>query len=202
MKGRAILAVGMVAGLLSGAFLLTRPDERPVPSNSRPTAPRAGGVLREPGRDEGPFLFGREVSFDQAAREAKYHLYRPNHPIANDDNIRKVFIEATSDDSGRPWAHVAIDYESGILILILPAWVDGFETPDKAQKQYEQIVSQYPGSYARIEEVHGVSALVVERNPRANSYVEVVLDGVRVRLTAKYAPLGAATLIEVASSLR
>jgi hypothetical protein len=159
----------------------------------------AGSILN-PSRDEGPLLHGQKVTVEGAEAEAGFRLLRPTHPAANDGNIRNVFIAHERDESERPWTQVAIDYESGLIILLLPAWVDGLDKDSR--REYQEVVDTYPGGpYAKVTTVRGVPALVIERNPKGHAYLSLVIDGVNLKLFAEYAPLEASLLTAVAESL-
>ena len=118
---------------------------------------------------------------------AGFILLLPDTAEANDGHIRYVFIDQTSDDAGKSFAQLAFDYDSGIVMYELPAWVDGLDGDPRAQ--YQQAAVGYPGGYATVANVHGVPALVVERNDQGRAYVDLVLDGVRFELIGKFAPL-------------
>lgn len=204
MKNRTVVALAAVAGLLLVALVGCRtspPEPRAASRTSPPesTPEQDAGSLVDRSRDQGPFLRGKKLSVAQAEAEAGFQLLRPHHPQANDGNIRNVFISQERDERGKPWAQVAIDYESGLIMLVLPAWVDGTEKDPR--KEYQEVVDTYPGPYARVTTVHDVPALVIERNPKGTAFLSVVIHGVKVKLFAEYAPLEASQLTEMAESL-
>lgn len=204
MKAKLVVASAIAVGLLMGAVLIANGSTPPRQSKSGaspgPARQKTAGIIFDPSRDDGPFLHSEKVSIEQADARAGFTPLRPDTPKANDGNVRNVFIEVTRDDYDTPWAQLAFDYDSGLLMLELPAWVDGMDKDPR--KQYQEMAEGYPGSYARVTTVRGVPALVIERNDKGSAYVDLVIEGVRVELYGVYGPLEAADLIAVAESLK
>lgn len=213
-------AVGLVALLALAALIragggtgsqpTTSVQDRPSTTvQARPsTAPTGGPGTLTQGirftRDHGPFGHGQKVALAEAEAMVSYPLLRPEHPVANDDSIRAVFVEVVADDgSGEVGERVAIDYESGLVVYIEPIdQLYGFEDPGH---QYAEMADGL-GPNASVEIIGSVPALVVapqEGGDEAGSVasVDLTLDGVRVMLLTKYAPLDKASLIQIAESL-
>ena len=91
----------------------------PVPA-STPSSGNLLGVDSFP-RDQGPFADGENVSLAEAEGTVPYHLYRPDSQLASDETIRAVFVETRFDEEGNPDVKAAIDYESGLLLIVSTA---------------------------------------------------------------------------------
>jgi hypothetical protein len=197
-------AVGITGLLLAAQILLFGPehDQRQAASvSSRPTVPsveRQGLTLP---REVGPFG-GQRVTLEAAQAAVSFQLVRPTHPLANDSSVRAVFLRVVPDDSLPSNAEqVAIDYDSGILVLLEPASQVGFE--DDPATQYQEMAEGYPPGKAEVSRVHGVPALLIPRDVSnaGPAIVDLTLEGVRVILYGAYAPLELSNLIEVAETV-
>jgi hypothetical protein len=209
MSGRARLLVGasVMAGLL-GTIVLSgilgaepsqqgkearrsvKPD-RPATSSNGP----AGLPFPSP---NAPLLFGVKSTLEEAETKAGFHLYRPDHPLANDNLITNVWVEETSTDE-TPWAQVVITYSSGLRMYLLPAWVDGFDKDP--QSEYEASEEGFNGR-AEAKVVAGHPALVVEAQGDGPAAIDLVVQGVRVQIIGGDAPVDAAAITAIAASIK
>jgi hypothetical protein len=174
------------------------------PSQSQPTAAAKVGELI-PLREEGPLPNGEKASISEAEKALGSHLYRPEHPLAGDASINAVFLALANDESG-PLTRVAVDYQSGVLLLIEPA--TGPYATDPAAFYEKRLASilqgvaggVYPeGTTAEIQTVSGVTALVTQ-NSEGWGDVDLVLGGLHIEIGAGYAQFDADTLVEIANT--
>jgi hypothetical protein len=152
-------------------------------------------------REAGPFG-GQRVTLEAAQEDVSFEIVRPSHPLANDSNVRAVFLQVVPDDSLSSDAEqVAIDYQSGIVVLLEPASQVGFE--EDPGSQYQEMAEGYPAGQAEVSTVHSAPALLISRNVSNDSpaVVDLTIDGVRVIFYGSYAPVELATLIEVAETI-
>ena len=196
------LAVAAIAGILVAGIVALSAGKATLPAG--PAGVGSGESLRglEISRDAGPFLNGERVTISQTEERGGFEFLRPQDSIANDANIRGVFYEEAAADTvpGGILRQAAIDYESGVVMIVRPSDVDsGFSDP---ATQYAKMAANYPTpGYARVTVVHGVPALVVQENERGGAYVDLVLDGLRIQLYAKYAPVTSSQLVKAAESI-
>lgn len=155
-------------------------------------------------RELGPFGNGRVSSLEEAQALVSFDLPRPSHPLANDAIVKYVFVQIVpADSSPTPVVQVAIDYTSGILVLLEPASQVGFA--DDPGAQYQEMAEGWPAG-VQVSQVRGVPALVIPRNVAENGVgnpaaVDLTLDGVRVGIYAKYAPLEVETVLAIAETV-
>jgi hypothetical protein len=174
-------------------------------------APRAGGPPRggiQFDRDHGPFLKSQRLTLAGAEAAFGSHLLRPSHSLANDDRVRAVFFERIPGDPNEDvlalrtdLLHVAIDYDSGVLITIELVKGTGslFET-DPAQ-QYAYMLADAPVG-SSVQDVHGVSALLLPADAAGEvDSVDLTLGGERISVSGEYADIELNTLIDIANTL-
>ncbi|MGH2554202.1 MAG: hypothetical protein ACRDHO_00600 [Actinomycetota bacterium] len=135
------------------------------------------------------------------------HLHRPDHTLASDSSVVAAFAATVRDDTGADINRVAVRYESGVFLLVEPA--AGPYAQDVGAF-YERIAGDIvsgisigvyqKGTTAEVVSISGVPALVTQ-NPEGFGDVDLVLDGLRLEITAGYAKVGAQSLVEVAKTL-
>jgi hypothetical protein len=116
-------AIGFVVGL--SAVLLVALGTRWIPAHGH----SASGELTRVhsglthSRNDGPFLFGKQMSLMEAQSEAGFSFLLPNDSIANESIVRAVYLEMRpGDPEGEtpcakfPETQAAIDYESGLIV--------------------------------------------------------------------------------------
>jgi hypothetical protein len=190
--------LGVIAGI-SVALVIWRTTSPPPDEGSRPGERDRSFAIDLP-RDQGPFVEGRRVTLSAAAEQAGFHLYRPQDVLASDDSIRAIYLEDTGGPGpagGQP--HLAVDYESGILLMIEPA----AGLPADRQSYLETLASEV-GPPAAVQDVHGVPALLIpeaihgQENPGS---VMFVLNGVQVTIYGQYDSFTLDELTRVANSV-
>lgn len=205
-RKRRIEAAAAILGLITAAALTTtllasHGPHGPFPANAAsPGAEEAqqkeaGSAVVSDG--SAPLLFGVEDTLSDAQKKAGFHLYRPQHELANDSLIEHVWVEETSNDDD-PWVHVSITYSSGIRMYLLPAWVDGFD------KDPESIYAGMAGSFgsrADTDPVEGHPALVLEKGAAGPAAIDLIIDGVRIQIIGGDAPVDAAAVTAIADTL-
>jgi hypothetical protein len=134
------------------------------------------------------------------------HIIRPSHAQANDSTIQHIFFERVPDDPNETLmplradvVHVAIDYQSGILVTV--ELVAGTENPfdlDPAS-QYQLMVVDSPGAQTTM--VQGAPAMTIPRDSSGPAIVDVTTQGERVVIGGDYATVEVTTLLEIAQTL-
>jgi hypothetical protein len=201
--------VAAAAAALVVAFLIlqggSRTPDHVAATTVRPQEEPKGEL--EITRDNGPLLSGEKVSVAEAVSNVAADsqntlaLLLPNHEAANDASIKNVYYESALDEGGNQTFQLAIDYDSGIVVVMRPAAQD-FGFADDPEKQYEEMADGYPNAgFAHVDTVHGVPALVVDENERGGAYVDLVLNGMRIQFYAAYAPVESKVLVQVAETL-
>jgi hypothetical protein len=128
-----------------------------------------------------------------------FHLYRPNSTLASDQTIRAVFVETLYDEDGTPEVKAAIDYDSGVLLIIYAAPQAITEDPSAF---WTKKASENDGR--SVDTVLGGPALVIQRNVNKTdnpSAVSLVIDGLQVTMYGQYNPIDAADLVKAANTL-
>ncbi len=203
MKRTSVLVVLAAAAGLVVARLVSSNEDVTLRA-ARETNPsghtRNGGPIAEPflPRDHGPFATAQKVTLEEAEEAVSFPLVRPQHALANDLLIRAVYVEIVSSGEGGVVEQGAIDYETGILLILSPATLDGFDSDPQAD--YEAMADAVPG--AQVQTVNGVPAFVFESaDGTSPAAIDLTLDGVRAILTGEYAPVDLEDLVGVAESL-
>lgn len=190
----ALLMVGVVGLALLDTSSTTVALDHPSQASQ-------AGVQPAFTRDHGPLLRGMKVTLEEALKIVSFPIRRPTHALANDALIRAVFVEVVPDDlPGAVGEQVVIDYESGI-VLYLDVAVG--ELADDPRGSLEAELRELPPQ-ARLTQVHGRPALAIPSatdSGESAASVILVVDGVRVVLQARYAPLDWQMLAEAADTI-
>src|SRR2546428_4918919 len=192
-------AMGVTAVVWASSSGAPKSAHAPGAGSSSPRFAR-GSIESAFSREKGPFFAGEKVSLGEAEDSAKlidkdFLFFRPNHPLANDDSIRSVFMETANDETGTARFQIAIDYESGILMYL---WPD--EGTDDLQKHYEALAAEF-GAGAEVTSINGAPALIVDGSDTRPSAASTVLSGIKIQLIAKNAQIDASTIPAIAQSL-
>lgn len=209
MRGTRLLVAGaaIVALLTAGAWMawMSARQDPEVSNAPRATVHQAEnetGSLTVP-REEGPLPLGKKVSLPEAERQFGGRIPRPAHPLANDGTINGIFVATATDDTGKSWLRIAIDYESGLLLYIDPARKTYMKD---ARGEYEDTVAQIrsgafgPGVSGSVRFISSAPALVTE-NAEGQGGVDMVLNGLRFQVYAEYSAIGATEVVSVAESI-
>jgi hypothetical protein len=210
------MAVAASVGLLAGVLVMS--DRSPNVGQSKSSGQAPGSAARPepesatdfaaiglpaPSRETGHLIGGRPVTLAEAEATAGYRLARPDHELANDSNIRGVFIVVLNEDApGSTHAVVSIDYESGILLIFHPA-SEGMQ--EGAAGAYEAEAAEMAPE-VQVTTVNGAPALVIPKDTDADkanpSAVDLVLGEVEVAIYGQYASFDIATIVAVAETLK
>jgi hypothetical protein len=198
MRRRLTWTICLMAGLglAVGLWSLVRPDSRP----------RSTAGLQLP-RDHGPFINGAQIDTISGA-EALFgrHIIRPSHGQAGDGTIRKIFVERITGDPNEVQTplradvvHVAIDYQSGVLVTVeLEAGTQSLFETDPAS-QYALMVGDTPG--AETTTVLGAPAMTMPRTATEPAVVDVTIRGERVVIYSDHSSLEVDGLLDIAQTL-
>lgn len=144
-------------------------------------------ALELPGR---ALLAGGERTNPSAAEaDTSFHVHRPNHSLASDENLKAVWIRHEAP------REVALEYISGLRVYVRPA---AFDNPEGF---YRTLQAQgIPGT---IREIDGVTAFVVpaENSEGAPGSVDMVLGTIEVSLVG-HGSFTTEQLIEIARSVK
>ena len=142
----------------------------------------------------GPFPSGKEVSLAEAQRRAPFPIHRPSSPLASDSSITAVWIQDVMGDDGARDFQAAVDYVSGLEILLGPVTFD--------PATYYANAARELGNSSRVQNIDGHPALVIpEGNDGGDGpgSVAFVIDGTEITVYG-HSPIG--DLIAVATSVR
>jgi hypothetical protein len=119
----------------------------------------------------------KRVTLDEAVAKAPYHLYRPQDPLASDKTTEGIWT-ATFHGENTAEFKVAIDYQSGVEVLVKPN-----ELRD-VSSAYSNIVEEWGTPY--VTTVQGSSALVIPEDSDGTGgnpgSVDMVIDGVEISI--------------------
>ncbi|MCA1705926.1 MAG: hypothetical protein LC808_22765 [Actinobacteria bacterium] len=205
-----MILVPIVAVTIGGVRVLmaqdsSRPLEATASESSHP--PQGATVGFQPSRTKGPLGAGHRSSLSEARDRAPFPILRPDHPRASDASLASVFLEALPKDTGGLKVQVALDYGSGIVIILQRALDAGLTGDTTAQ--YQSYAAGLVG--AEVTTVHGVPAVVVQGGvtpgSRADglnpSVVDLTLNGVRIQIYGQFdASITAQNLVEVAETIK
>ncbi|MBA3551504.1 MAG: hypothetical protein H0W27_01350 [Actinobacteria bacterium] len=142
------------------------------------------------------------MTLDEAEQMVSFPILRPQHALANDAMIKAVFVEVVPEDIPDAVAEqVVIDYQSGVVLYLDLA---GARLADDPRGELEAELEELPPQ-ARLTEVQGVPALAIPSVTDAGkdaAAVIFVVDGLRVVVQARYAPLDWDVLADVAATLK
>jgi len=221
MKQRVLVAgsivVGLALSLSLGFWESSRSKTQPAPegssSKSQPAPERSRPIVAgpQPDRDVGPFLLGQKLATIAEAEEAAgYHFVRPDDALANDALVMAAFVEEVPGDKNAETDCLrsdvrqgAVDYTSGILVMVELVSGTGCPFDLDPEGSYETMAATSGGLW-QTTTVDSVTALVspgYEKNS-SPAFVDLTIQGIRVRIFAMYAPIDLATLTAVAETLK
>jgi hypothetical protein len=112
-----------------------------------------------------------------------------------------VFLELASGENMESWGQVAIDYESGILLLLKPARQALIDDPEK---ELQSLLEGF-GPGAELGTISGRPAILIPstpEDPTDGAEIVMAISDVFVLVYARYAPIDLDALSEVAATIQ
>ena len=168
--------------LVSAALTVTACGEGSPPSRvsvAPSTTSASGGLGIATG--DGPLAFDTEMSLDAAIDAVPFAISRPSSAIASDASIAHVWVQDMPTANRGGETEVAIEYQSGIMVTLLP-------TPADTEAGFSDVAKNLGYSGVVVEQVGDRVSLIIPENidGRNPGSVAFVISGVEVVIYGHY----------------
>jgi hypothetical protein len=144
----------------------------------------------------GPFPIGEATSLEKAQSSVSFPLFLPSSEEF-EGTLSRVWVTTFQGDETPQKAALEFKTDAGTIVVI--EQLREFESPER---HFQQVV-QDGISTARVEEIDGAPALVIQADTDADknnpAYVEIVRDGVDINIYSD--SVEAPTLVQLARTM-